>query len=864
MKISLLKKLLGVIALVVVIPFLILVVLAIGYVRNLGESISLASSEALMAEAEKAMGQQVAASAEKIDAFFAEVENDLAAFAWNVHDFHQKPVSEQGEYSGPTFAYWASSDWPEHTNHEYLEDLLSGRVKNRHYEQVKALLGDQDQKALDGILRTLASTYEVIPPQKEEASEFIPRFLISKDIFSDLGRMGKVVQASSTPFALVDFFFSLLDEQGQNTILRAARMLSSGVSSVLFHSNYSNLRLGYWGHSQSGVELIFSGSARPFHPAANGIGNCFYCKSPFALRHAGAAGTIWTTSILDPDNKVSVAIYPIYEEWQNPGSELVGFAEYWIDWADLSESVVTTRYTRSGYMFMIDDKGDLIAHPNADKLGTPLIEDEAQGMEDLLAGMLSGKQGNAVVTLEGEEIFLSYASIPHTGWHVGLAAPTSEIRAPAVEIRELIEEHCNRVQMVIALSMVGVLVLILVLISYFMNRSIILPMKGATNKLREIAAGEGDLSERMTIASHDEIGEMALQFNSFMDTLSHLVVDVKNSSRNSVDIGALLADNAVSAGQAVTHIRERIERIETESGRLNSTITLSNEAVERIQTSVASLSDEISGQASAVEQSSASIEQMVQSISNVARISQSRNEAADQLVRITREGSEKVLSTGAIIEEISSGVSVIVETIEMINNVASQTNLLAMNAAIEAAHAGDAGRGFSVVADEIRKLSESTSESTTKISATLQKQVESIQLAQEGSRKSRGVLETVEEEVQGFADTLREIADAMAELASGAEEILSSTEDLSVITGKVRNGSGEMKSGAGDISEVIQTVQSVWNEVSGAVNEIADRGEEIDRVVKEVVTLSGRIESTMESVDKGINRFRTDQSVENN
>ena len=137
---------------------------------------------------------------------------------------------------------------------------------------------------------------------------------------------------------------------------------------------------------------------------------------------------------------------------------------------------------------------------------------------------------------------------------------------------------------------------------------------------------------------------------------------------------------------------------------------------------------------------------MVKSISNVARISQTRNESADQLIRITREGTDKVSATGAIIEDISSGVSVMVETIEMINNVASQTNLLAMNAAIEAAHAGDAGRGFSVVADEIRKLSESTSESTTKISTTLQKQVESIQQALEGSRKSGSVLETVGEE----------------------------------------------------------------------------------------------------------------------
>ena len=106
MRVSLLKKLLAVVVLVIVIPFLILGFLALGYINQLGDTLSQESSEALMIEAEKSMGQQVTASAEKIDAFFSEVENDLAAFAWNVHEYHKRPDSQQNRYSGPTFAYW--------------------------------------------------------------------------------------------------------------------------------------------------------------------------------------------------------------------------------------------------------------------------------------------------------------------------------------------------------------------------------------------------------------------------------------------------------------------------------------------------------------------------------------------------------------------------------------------------------------------------------------------------------------------------------------------------------------------------------------------------------------------------------------
>ena len=173
-------------------------------------------------------------------------------------------------------------------------------------------------------------------------------------------------------------------------------------------------------------------------------------------------------------------------------------------------------------------------------------------------------------------------------------------------------------------------------------------------------------------------------------------------------------------------------------------------------------------QSAAVEESSTAIEQITASIGSVARLSADRRESAKTLLDVIHEGGDHVATTNEQIESVSREIDSILEIIEIINSISSQTNMLAMNAAIESAHAGEAGRGFSVVAEEIRKLAESTSENSSRIAASLQTVAGGIREAHTASNASQKVFDRIDTEVADFATALDEISTSMEQLRAAS------------------------------------------------------------------------------------------------
>jgi methyl-accepting chemotaxis protein len=265
---------------------------------------------------------------------------------------------------------------------------------------------------------------------------------------------------------------------------------------------------------------------------------------------------------------------------------------------------------------------------------------------------------------------------------------------------------------------------------------------------------------------------------------------------------------------SVHTINERIEN-------LNNEILGSMAAIEQITQTIISFEHQIETQSQAVVQTSAAIEEMDASIHNVSNITEKKQETAAQLLSLTQEGKSHMEEMSRVIDAINNNIDSVQEINQMIDAIASQTNLLSMNAAIEAAHAGEAGKGFAVVSDEIRKLAELTAQNAKLISTTLKDIVGNIKRIQEFSSVNLKNYGEITDESENITEAFGEIKQAASELTVGSSEIVKATQNLKDITTSIEGGSGEIAESSGSIRKSIQEIVNASKESSAETEQIA-------------------------------------------
>lgn len=368
---------------------------------------------------------------------------------------------------------------------------------------------------------------------------------------------------------------------------------------------------------------------------------------------------------------------------------------------------------------------------------------------------------------------------------------------------------------------------------------------------------EGDLTVVTTIKSNDDLSRVNNNLTVFQEKIKSIIHSIQGISEENVNIQKKQLLQVEDTEKSSLSIQKSSSDIKNNIGLLDNTAKKSHESVQFISEKIDKLNNSIIDQTSMVEESTVSIIEMMASIATIDQVTQKKLESLKIMIESMNNGITLLSNSSENIIKIEDSIETIHKMTLIINEVSSQTNVLAINAEIEAAHAGEYGKGFSVVSDEIRKMAETSSNSSKEINSSVLGIIDNIKTASSSSRITSETFTEILNEVQDLFSSLNEIGMGLVELKTGGEQIQIAMGALQTITVEVKHDSDEITKQSQSVQEASGNIQSISGNVHIEIDKVSDEIVGISESISNLRNLTEVIGTVSERIYNELIFFKT-------
>jgi methyl-accepting chemotaxis protein len=528
---------------------------------------------------------------------------------------------------------------------------------------------------------------------------------------------------------------------------------------------------------------------------------------------------------------------PVFDARHNPiglvgtGINLTGFVNN-----------IYQDYKGGADLYIFNDLGEITGSRDVNLVTNKTKLDKAIG--DTGVELINRSKSGEAQYFNVTEGIAALLGVPSLNWHIAAVLPIT------------ISDALNSGMTILFLVMMAAIAAVFI-ISYIFISNMLKPMKNMVKTLNKIAAN-WDLTQRLEFHSRDEIGTVGEFFNQTFDKIENLIITIKEQTKKLHETGNSLSSRMTDTAAAVNKITVNIRNIKERVINQSASVTETNATMEQVINNINKLNDHVEDQADTISKRSAFIQSMVTNINSVNQTLLKNMENVQTLKEASEVGRNGLQEVVTDIQEIARESEGLLEINSVMENIASQTNLLSMNAAIEAAHAGESGKGFAVVAGEIRKLAESSSEQSKTIVNALKKIKGSIDKITKSTENVLNRFEAIDSSVKTAVEQEEIIRRAMDEQGEGSQQLLQGTGNLNKITEQVKSGSAEMLEGSKEVVNESRNLEEATQEITGGMNEMAFGADQVNETVNHVNEMTNNNREAIDILLEEISRFKVE------